>query len=65
VGMGPRHNIADDEPSPANSLFRQPMTLTEWLATWLQGQLALARIRREEITGEITVINDVDGGRWR
>src|SRR5258705_3289435 len=26
-----------EDPSPANSLFRQAMTLTDWLAAWLHG----------------------------
>ena len=29
----------DEHPSPDNSLFRQAMTLTEWLAAWLEGRL--------------------------
>ncbi len=36
-----------EDPSPANSLFRQAMTLTDWLAAWLHGHAVSQFGRRQ------------------
>ncbi len=50
-------------PSPANSLFRQAMSLTEWLAAWLQSQLDLPRISEDEVPGQLTLFDQTGTGQ--
>jgi hypothetical protein len=51
-----------EDPSPANSLFRQAMTFTEWLAAWLQGQLSDPPVTSDEVIGQLTIFGGmVDG----
>jgi hypothetical protein len=42
----------------ATSLFRRAMTLTGWLAAWLQAQLNLPQIADNEILGQLTPAGD-------
>lgn len=51
-----------ENPSPANSLFGQAMTLTEWLTAWLQGRLDLPRIGQDEMRGQLTLFDDTRAG---
>jgi hypothetical protein len=51
------------DPSPPNSLFRQAMTLTDWLAAWLHGQLDLPRIAEDEIPGQLTLFDQTGTGQ--
>jgi len=55
----------DDEeyPIPANSLFSQAMTLTEWLATSVQGQLARPQGGHNEILGRVILFSGTDAGQ--
>jgi len=48
-----------ENPSPANSLFREAMTLTDWLAAWLHGELDLPQIADDEIPGQLTLLDDM------
>ncbi|MGI8451740.1 MAG: SMI1/KNR4 family protein [Streptosporangiaceae bacterium] len=48
-----------EDPSPANSLFREAMTLTDWLAAWLHGELDLPQIADDEIPGQLTLLDDM------
>jgi hypothetical protein len=52
-----------EDPSPANSLFRQAMTPTDWLAAWLHGQLDLPRIAEDEIPGQLTLFDQTGTGQ--
>jgi hypothetical protein len=51
-----------ENPSPANSLFRQAMTLADWLAAWLLSRLDLPRIADDEIPGQLTLFEDTRAG---
>jgi hypothetical protein len=54
----------EEDPAPANSLFRQAMTFTEWLAAWLDGQLAGRPVVSGEVIGQRALFGGMAEGRW-
>jgi hypothetical protein len=56
------HGVGDP---PDKSLFCQGISLTEWLAAWLQGRLSLPQVTDDvppNIPGQLTLFNDPGAG---